>query len=98
MSGFISSIKTSFKRRKVRKILERWKKHHSVVDGDVLSRHFDISDIYVDLYWYAKVGGSKREVHYSRHSFDNFAEYLERQENERVPDAYRAFKRERAEI
>lgn len=97
MSGFINSIKTAYKRHKVRNILEKWKKHHSIVDGNALSRHFDMSDIYVDLYWYANFGGTKREVHYSRHSFDNFADYLEHQEHDRVPDAYRAFLAERKE-
>ena len=94
MSSFLRHIRQAWRRRKVRRVLEKWKNHHSIVDGDVISRHYDLNDIYVDLYWYATFNGSKREVLYTRNSFSNFKKHLYHLENERLPLAYRAYKKD----
>lgn len=86
MSNIIKSIKDAYHRRKARNVLEKWRQHHSHCGHLVISHKYEMADIYADLYWYVNVNGVKKEVMYQRHTFNGMKEFLEYDENVRLPE------------
>ena len=85
MASLLTKIQRYFQRRQARKQLEKWKRHHSHVNGIIVSHKFELADIYADLYWYATFNGVKREIMYQRHTLGGMKKQIVHDEEDLLP-------------
>ena len=90
MGSIFKSVRQSWQRHCAEHELHKWKRRRSVVDGNDITHHFDLGDIYVDLFWHATINGKIREVLYTRLSFGKLKKQLQHIENERIAPSFRA--------